>query len=54
VNVLDSETWSRRRLSIREERSLEKRLGSDDCDKEGLACIMLSMPWDRVETSDAR
>lgn len=54
MNVLESDTWSRRRLSMREERSLEKRLGSDVCDRDALACIILSMPCDRVETSDAR
>jgi len=39
---------------MREERSLEKRFGSDDWEREGLACIIFSIPCDNVDTSEAR
>jgi hypothetical protein len=39
---------------MRDDRSLEKRLSSDVWDRVGFACIMLSMAWDSIETSDAR
>jgi hypothetical protein len=39
---------------MRDDRSLEKRLGSDVWDRVGLACIMLNIAWDSIETSEAR